>query len=78
MHGRVSVSDIISGFSLNNHNKPQQLTKKLLNFEMPPGHPLASRAKVWLPFRPESLLSRDLEGVVVTAAALVSQKHHLR
>ena len=45
---------------------------------LPPGHPLASQAKVWLPFRPESLLSRALEGVVGTAAAFVSQKHHSR
>ena len=41
-------------------------------------HPLASRTKVLLPFRPETLLSRALEGVVGTAAALVSQEHHLR
>ena len=41
-------------------------------------HPLASRTKVLLPFRPENILSRVLEGVVGTAAALVSQEHHLR
>ena len=41
-------------------------------------HPLASRTKVLLPFRPETLLSRALEGVVGTATALVSQEYPLR
>ena len=41
-------------------------------------HPLASRITLSLPFRPENLLSRALEGVVRTAVALVSQEHHLR
>ena len=40
--------------------------------------PYGQSGKKWLPFRPENILSRALEGVVGTAAALVNQKHHLR